>query len=65
MKNINLLSTVEAHVLVNKAIASYIESLKESPLESIRDAAEYWDSQLSKLSEAVIDTTEIPVENEE
>lgn len=52
MKKINLISSVEAHLLVDKAILSTLYSLKESPLKSIREAAEYWEKKLSESSAA-------------
>ena len=46
MKKINLISSMEAHLLVDKAILSTLNSLKESPLKSIREAAEFWEKKL-------------------
>ncbi len=58
MKNLNLISSIEAHMLVNKAIDCTLESLKESPLQSIREAASYWEKKLGKVDGSTDDESE-------
>jgi len=64
MSKISLISSVEAHLLVNKAIESTLESLKESPLLSIREAAVFWEKQLLEMHNST-DSTESVVDVKE